>query len=186
MKNENTINSLTVAVLAVLMILFSCAAAGVGEPGTRQELAHEYELKAVFLFNFLKYINWEDNPNEEYFNIAVLGESKILPPLEEIAAKRKAKNLNIEVHEISDLNNEEFFHLLFIPDAAKERWRDLSKLPLDARTVTIAESHGFPGRASAFEFLINDGKLRFKINQEEIAETGVSVSSQLLKLAQAK
>ena len=174
---------LTAALLSIIsLILF----AGSGELPADQELAREYELKAVFLYNFIKYIKWENNPEKEAYYIAVLGESEIVEPLKQIALRRKIDDVSIRIRQISDIGDARFNHLLFIPLSQKDYWNQAQKKGISPDTITIGEFQGASREGVIFNFFITKGKLKFSVNVQALTRAGVTVSSHLLKLAQRR
>jgi hypothetical protein len=52
--------------------------------------ASEYEVKAVFLYHFTRYMQWPEEKKPDVFSVVVFGESTIIAPLQEIARKKRS------------------------------------------------------------------------------------------------
>ena len=63
-----------------LLLLAACVFSAL-KPGTE---GNEYQIKAMFIFNFTKYVEWPENKDVNVFTIGVIGESEITEPLEKI------------------------------------------------------------------------------------------------------
>jgi hypothetical protein len=77
----------------------------------------EYAVKAAFVYNFTKYIDWEDEKlyNASHFKIAVYKDSPIEEPLKDLLENKKIKNKKVEIVRFSDKENFEKVHIVFIP-----------------------------------------------------------------------
>jgi len=142
----------------------------------------EEDLKAVFIYNFTKYIFWSDNDASLTFNISIIGESNILFPLNEIAKYRKVGEKIIIINKIKDTNNLGQSHILFISESERDRVSEILNT-LNNNTLTVSDSDGFAKMGVAINFFISNGKVRFELNQKVIERAGLKVSSQLQRLA---
>ena len=145
---------------------------------TREE---EYNLKAAFVYNFTRYINWPYTPEDEFI-IGIVGESPIYEPLQEIA---RTKTVNDKKIIITSFNKPEDITACDIIYISKN-----NNIPLDSiliktghGTLTISEENGYAERGTAFNFVLVKDKLRFESNIHALNSAGLKASSQLLKLA---
>jgi hypothetical protein len=144
----------------------------------------EYKLKAVFIYNFTLYIEWDPSMKSDDFTIGVLGNSSIDGPLEEIARTKTCNGRKITIHHYNspDELSQFFCQILFIPRNTNATLDAvLSKTPKG--TLTVSEKPGSAERGTAINFVIVDNKLRFESNPKAINSAGLKASSQLLKLA---
>jgi hypothetical protein len=169
---------------ATILLICTVLAAG---PGSGEEAAaqatYEQRVKAVFLYEFANYLTWPEGSDSGPFVIAVLGESGILAPLEEIADKRTLGERPIVVrpigigHEIGDC------HVLFISAAADEEPEDILRALAGRPTLTVSEREGFAARGVAINFVLVSGRVKFEINRGALERAGIRSSSKLLNLA---
>ena len=61
-----------------LVLLAAAFLFGALKPGTD---GNEYQVKAMFIFNFTKYVEWPEEKEANVFTIGILGESEITEPL---------------------------------------------------------------------------------------------------------
>ncbi len=142
----------------------------------------EANLKAAFIYNFTKYIDW-DLANQDEFIIGVIGSHPIIESLKEIAASKTVNDKKIVILYFSKPNDITFCNILFISSATPYSLASiLSKT--DKRTITVSEENGFAEQGTAFNFKIENDKLKFEANVKSIIATGLKASSQLLKLAE--
>lgn len=147
-----------------------------------QTVAGEATLKAAFIYNFTKYIEWKAEDMQSDFVIGVIGNSPVIGPLREISKTNKAKNRRIVIRYFDKPEDIVSCNLLFIP---RSRGHTLESI-LEYTTrgiLTISEEPGFAKAGTALNFITVGNKLKFEANLDVINEAGLSASSQLLKLA---
>lgn len=148
-----------------------------------QDAEQEANLKAAFIYNIAKYIDWGGYNNRNEFIIGVVGNSsKVIIPLQEIAKNRTIANKRIVIVTIDNLAQIKDCDIVFI---SKESPFSLSSIlsRLAPGELTISESKGYASRGTDFNFVIVDQRLKFEANLKAISSSGLKAGSQLLKLA---
>ena len=150
----------------------------------RAAVAKEYQLKAAFLYNFTKFIEW---PRERFATegspiiIGVLGMNPFGEELSIIVKDRTVNGRPILVTFLPTAAEVGAVHLLFVP-AGEE-----TLLPAAAWShvaiVTVGESPDLAARGGMIIFTQVGDKLRFEINLAAAERNGLKISAQLLKLA---
>jgi len=151
---------------------------------TAQTSEKEANLKAAFIYNFTKYIEWDSN-NEDDFIIGVMGSSPVTASLNEIAKTNMVNNKKITVRVFSKPEDIGDCNILFIPVIPENSLYSLQSIldKADKGMLTISEEPGFAKQGTAFNFFITNDKLKFEANLKTLLQSGLKVSSQLLKLA---
>ncbi len=143
----------------------------------------EYKIKAIFLYNFSKYIYWLDADTSENFKIGVFGDSKIIPPLREIAAKRTVSKRKIQIEYYTTLEDSIDCHILFISASEEKQIKPLLQKINNKPILTVSEVPGFTNKGGAINFIIKEGKVKLEINPNALSRMGLFASAQLLRLA---
>jgi len=161
-----------------LFLLCCFTSAGVWAQASKQESS----LKAVFIYNFTKYIEWDNLGSEDNFIIGVMGPSSLDAAIEAIAKKNLVKNKKIILRHFANPEDISYCHILFIPagyplpvKAVKEK--------VDKKVLVVSERLGAAKQGAAINFILVNDKLKFEINTEAVYSAGLKASSQLLKLA---
>ena len=144
---------------------------------------YEYEVKAVFLYHFTRYLQWPEGAGADSFEIAVLGDSAIVAPLTEIAAKKTVDRRPILVRQISDPRSIGRPQILFVAKPAAPHLREILREVREEAVLTVGEEDGLAGEGLAVNFVLREGAVKFEINERALRESGIQPSSQLLKLA---
>ena len=152
----------------------------------QESSAKEYALKAVFLYNFSRYIKWDEEHSSGPFVIGILGESGILKPLEDIAQKKKVGERPIEIKRYQNIDSIQPSHVLYvdIPDRKKlSLLLEAMERIKNSNVLVITDCEGGAKLGAALNFIVLDGKVRFELNNRAIEHAGLVASSQLKKIA---
>lgn len=150
------------------------------------EIPKEYQVKAAFLYNFTKFVEWSPQhfaSGERPIVIGVLGRNPFGDELEKIVRGRNVNGRAITVKVITSILEARSTDLVFVC-AGEERqldgkWRQLQ----DAGVLTVGESKVFSDHGGTITFLLEGDKVRFAINLAAGESAGLKISAQLLKLA---
>jgi hypothetical protein len=147
--------------------------------------APEYDIKAAFLFNFTKFVEWPPTAfTDEHspLKICVLGENpfgKILRVLTEEEATGRRLSL---IH-LDRLNSLETCHVLFVSRSERDRLPQVLAAVHSAPVLTVSDVPGFIDQGGMINFILEGSKVRFEVNQEAAERAGLKISSRLLALA---
>jgi hypothetical protein len=147
----------------------------------------EYQVKAVFLFNFTQFVEWPANafPSEQSpFVIGVLGEDPFGSYLDETAQGEKVNGHPLLVRRLQNAEEARLCHILFINwgkgDKLKQLLADLKGRSL----LTVSDAADFARQGGMVRFITENGKIRIRINLEATKAANLTVSSKLLRLAE--
>lgn len=177
-RSEQFVRGLQRALLALLLL------AG-GDTLHANAVSKEYHLKAAFLFNFLRFVEW---PPERFAEdaspivIGILGPNPFDAELEELVRGRQVNGRRIHVRAVS-VDEARSAHLIFVPAGEEGRFADALKTLRETAVVTVGESDRFAAQDGMIRFVRVADNLRFAINQAAAEAAGLRISSQLLKLA---
>ena len=140
-------------------------------------------MKAVFLYNFTKYISWTTLDTAKTFTIGVFGVDEILLPLRMMAKERLDSGQNINVIKVTDTSQISICEILFVPVNYTTAFHELRPGIPSTNILIVGESLGFATSDGAINFVKRDGKIKLEINRQALKDANLTASSQLLKLA---
>jgi hypothetical protein len=145
--------------------------------GTAQQT--EYSVKAAFILNFLKFIEWptESGP----FKITVLGKNPFGSALDDVFKGKTVRGRRIQV-KYGTWDQQIDADLVFVPASEKERFGELSSLA-NKPIVVVGESPGFAKKHGMINFTLVQDRVAFEINPKMAKSSKVKLSSKLLQLA---
>lgn len=140
------------------------------------------KFKALFLYNFTKYIEWPSEYKKGDFIIAVLGSTPMITELELIAERRKVETQTIVVQQYNSVSDIRNCHVIYIPSGKSSSLQDvlnkLSKMP----TLVITDSPGLARKGSSINYVMKGTKQDFEINKTQIEGAHLKINKTLLSL----
>jgi hypothetical protein len=170
-------------VVSLLMLLQVIHLPAIAQPITTAESA---QIKVAYLFNFTKYISWQDSAKWKAGNSLTLCVTDLgfADGAFEKLRGQQSQGKTLEVVDVrTQQNPAETCHLLFID---QQHQADLTKYSFNNANdgvLTISDIAGFGETQGVIEFVITDSRVKFKINQLLAEFKGMKVSSRLLALA---
>jgi YfiR/HmsC-like len=151
--------------------------------------ATEYELKAAFLFNFIKFTEWPDddsNKTAEPFVISVVGKDPFGAALDKVVEGETIHNRKIVVRRFARMDDlAATSQLLFISASEERNLAAIVKLLEGQAVLTISEITSFSERGGVIELKKDGSRIVFEVNVSAAKRAGLSMNAQLLKLAKA-
>jgi hypothetical protein len=148
------------------------------------EISKEYQVKAAFLYNFTKFVEWPAERfahDDEPILIGVFGRAALTAELEKIVRDRRVNGRPIRIVNPKTLAEAQTLHVLFVAAGEEKNLAltDLARLP---GVLTVGETDRFDV-AGVVKFITAGDKVRFEINTDVADHAGLRISAQLLKLA---
>lgn len=147
---------------------------------------NEYTVKAAFLFNFAKFVEW---PAEAFASpaspvvIAVLGRDPFGPMLDEMTHDERVNGREIVVRRVKWDDNLGGAHILFVGSSEARRMPQLLDRLGGTSVLTVGEYDEFARGGGMIHFVTQNYRVRFEINARAASNAGLKISSKLLSLA---
>ena len=149
----------------------------------------EADLKAAFLFNFTKFIEWpaeafgaEDAP----VAVGVYGDEEFAKTLRTLLADKKAHGRPFTVKRLTNPQEAKTCQILFFRESQTrimgQVYESIKRLPI----LTVGESDEFLDEGGMFNLFFEDKQLRFEVNPATAENAKLTVSSKLLRLAKIR
>ncbi len=168
--------SLQVFILVMLILIQAPSLASEDESETRDLI------RAAMVFNFCKFVDWprENQPNE--LVLGVMGSHISQPDFSSINGKT-VRDLPVLVKAVNSESDLAQCNLVFIADVPQQRMLDAFATSRNESILTISETEDFCTQGGIIQMVPRRGKMRFFINRDAANEAGLTMSSQLLKMA---
>jgi hypothetical protein len=148
--------------------------------------AIEYRLKAAFLWNFAKFVDWPTNAfanDKAPFVIGVLGDNPFGADLEQTVKGKLINDHPITVKSYRNATDARASHILFVSSSEESKLPDIIESLRGAPVLTVGEYEQFTQSGGMINFVREANKIRFQINDEAAKAAGLKISSKLLSLA---
>ncbi len=187
----------------IILALVVFMAAIASEAWADSVISREYQVKAAFLYNFIKFVDWPEEKTtdaNEPIIIGIIGKDQFgaaFEPIKDRVVKgskvvvRRFKGLE-QLEESGEKNGSEQHqqidairkcHLLFICRSEKTRPTETINLVKGYSVLTIADIPGFLEAGGIIRFVMDGKKVRFEINVTAAKRAKLKIRSQLLRLA---
>lgn len=174
----------TAAIVAVLLALAATASVRAQAPPPAPT---EYQVKAVFLFNFSQFVDWPPAAfadNRSPLVIGVLGRDPFGAMLDEIVSGETVNGRPLVVRRYESVEQVDACHILFI-DRSQDPQLDAVLAALKGRSIlTVGDFEGFARRGGIVRFVTVGNKIRLRVNLVGAQEAKLAISSKLLRPAE--
>ena len=148
----------------------------------------EYQLKAAFLFNFAKFVEWPEKSfagPQAPFTICVIGQDPFGGALDEYLAKTIGGRPVQLAHyaNVNSLAETRRCQILFISASEKAHFHDVIESLHGNGALLVGDADGFAAAGGTIEFTLDDNHVRFSINPDAAQRADLKLSSKLLALA---
>jgi len=143
---------------------------------------HNYKGYSLFIYNFIKYIEWPEDNSKGEFVIGVVGDSPIVKELNALAAVKRAKDRPIVV-KVIDISEAQNCHIVYISSAKSNSLKDMLPLVKNKSVLVIAEREGLAKKGACINFVtLEDDTLKFELNKSVMDSHNLKIQTALLKL----
>jgi hypothetical protein len=170
--------------LFLLTMLFA------GEPRlwAQKAVSNEYQIKAVFLFNFAQFVTWPPEAfasPDQPLRIGILGGDPFGTFLDETVKGEKVGDHPLVIQRYGGVEEVRDCQILFIN--ASGRGGEVKEIlsALKGKSIlTVGDKEGFIQGGVMVRFFMEGNKIRLRINPEAAKNAGLTISSKILRLAQ--
>lgn len=169
------------ALLALALAWTAPGAARAGGRTAESAAIEESQVKAAFLFNFAKFVQWPTPPAGAMV-IGVAGDRAFGELVDRMVHGRAINGRELVTRRLAYADDPAGCHVLFISGSQQ---RDVADMLLRTRgpVLTVGETVQFLRDGGMVRFYLENSRVRFQINQKNAEAAGLKVSSQLLTLA---
>jgi hypothetical protein len=171
-----------VVLLSLVCWVFS---ASLAFPG-RGQTASEYQLKAVFLYNFTKFIEWAPeafSSDTAPFVVGVLGDDPFGGALDQTVNGKTMNGRPLTVKYLKWGQNMRECQLLFISASERKRLPQILENLRGSSVLTVSDINSFCQQGGIIGLELENNKIGFVINTNIAEQARLRISSKLLSLA---
>lgn len=146
--------------------------------------AAEYDVKAAFLFNFAKFVDWppEAFPDPNSLKVCVLGDDPFGGSLQTVTGEQVGSR-KLTVMRTGSLAKPAGCQILFISRSEREHVSQILAAVKGSPVLTVGDTKGFADDGVIINFVLEGSKVRFEINTDSADRAKLKISSKLLQLA---
>ncbi|MFN6039754.1 MAG: YfiR family protein [Bacteroidota bacterium] len=162
---------------AILILLFSLSSSGLKAQET------DYKAYSLYVYNFMKYIEWTENQNQGDFVIVIFGKSNIQKELQKLAFQKKIRGRNIVIKSINKIEEINDCDLLYLSSEKSSMIKEINLKLTNKSSLVVGEKDGLAKKGAALSFAtLENDELSFDINKKIINQQKLKISNSLIKL----
>jgi hypothetical protein len=168
------------------LVLLSGSAGWVLPARGQADAATGYEVKAAFLFNFAKFIEWSPGAfatPRSPFVVCVLGQDPFGNVLDDTLQGKTIGDRAFTVQRLKDKADVRHCQMVFVSSPESAHLSEIVESSRGAHVLLAGESNGFAASGGTIEFTLEDNHVHFTINTDAANRSGLKFSSKLLALA---
>jgi hypothetical protein len=146
----------------------------------------EYQVKAAYLVNFLKFIEWPASAAsvaDDPYPVCVLGQDPFGSALDAALAGESVKGHPLVPRRVSKTRDAAGCRVVFLGADSGDIKKTVTAL--DKSALTVSDLPQFLKRGGMIQFVLEGNRVRFEVNLAAAKAAGLSLSSELLKVAAA-
>lgn len=146
----------------------------------------EYRIKAEYLANFAKFVEWPDGTfanGDRSFVIGVVGNYPFGISLSEAVSGKTVHGRKIQIRILTPRDNLRDCQILFFGGSDQKRFAQILTSLQGASVLTVGEADGFLPAGGTINFLVEQERVRFEVNPAAADRARLKLSSQLLAIA---
>lgn len=173
-----------IGLISIIVICLTLSSRMIAHAESMEHMEHR--VKAAFLYNFAKFVDWPDDvfPDANSpLSLCIVGKDPFLDTLESIRGKT-VRGRKLAIQHLARIENLEQCHILFISASEEHHLSEILSHIKTKNILTVSDMSRFARRGGAINFITVKSKIRFEINVDATDTVGLKISSKLLKLAQ--
>ena len=154
--------------------------------GYAQNSLPEYQVKAAYLFNFIKFVEWPADAFTDSLApivIGVVGDDPFGSALPEVVIGKTVQGRDLVIRRYHANENLRGASILFISASEKKRLPQILTSLRGTSVLTVADMDGFLDEGGMIQFLFENDRVRFTIDVRAATRAKLKISSKLLSLA---
>jgi len=170
-------------VMALVFMGVMFGAVGLSAQKSRPQ---EYEVKATYLYNFARFVGWPASAaaaKSDSFAICVLGQDPFGPALDAIVAGETIGGKAVLAKRVTNPQDAVGCRVLYISSSEESRLREVLAALDRSSILTVSDIPQFSQRGGMIQFVQESNKVRFEVNLASAVAAGLTLSSELLKVA---
>ncbi|HWA87560.1 MAG TPA: YfiR family protein [Opitutus sp.] len=168
-------------------VMPSALTAPVPAEASEFHLSREFQVKAVFLYNFAQFVEWPpsafDSPTSPLV-IGVLGQDPFGNYLDEAVRGEKVNGHPLVVQRFRRVSDIRTCHILFVSGSEGPRAEQVAENLHGRSILTVCDWEGFARRGGIIRFVMEHSHVRLRINLDAAKDAGLTISSKLLRSAE--
>lgn len=146
----------------------------------------EYEVKAAFIYNFARFVEWPADAfasGDAPLVIGVVGDDPFRGALDRAVKDKSVEGHALQVRHFATADDVQRCHILFVPAAVSDQTDHILQRAGSNGVLSVGETDTFTPAGGVIRFYLDDNKIHFEVNLDAAEQARLKLSAKLLKLA---
>jgi hypothetical protein len=151
------------------------------------EAPNEYQVKAVFVFNFSRFVEWPAaalGAASQPFVIGIVGNDPFGARLDDAVRGEQINQHPLQIQRFGSISDVANCQILYIDRSQSAQLREILAALAHRNILTVADFEGSGERGVMMQFVTESNRIRLRINVEAAKASGLTISSKLLRPAE--
>lgn len=146
----------------------------------------EYDVKATFLYDFARFVDWPANTtalNRSPFVLCIVGTDPFGSALDRIVRGQRIDQHEIVIRRLSNLDDLTICQIAFVSRAENKNLSGILNRLKGSSTLVVGDAQDFARRGGGIQLYLEDNAVHFSINVDAVQRSHLAISSNVLALA---
>jgi hypothetical protein len=156
-------------------------------PARGAPTADEYQVKAVFLFNFSRFVEWPASAfasADAPFVVGIFGHDPFGRDLDEVVKGERVNGHPLVVKRLQSAAEAAACQIVFIHQSEGDRLGEVLATLGRSSTLTVSDLPGAAQRGVMIRLVTEKGRVRMRVNVDSARAADLTISSNLLRAAE--
>jgi len=152
------------------------------------QVSREYQIKAVFLYNFAQFTEWPEaafSGEKSPIIIGIVGPDPFGAALAETIHDETIQGHPLAIEHYAHAADVKTCHILFISQPETRHYDEINKNVKGKPVLTVTDTDSTASAAAIIRFVVENNKVHFRVNAEAARVANISLSSKLMRVAEA-
>lgn len=141
------------------------------------------DVKAAYLYNFGKFVRWPDAAGQVPMVICIAGKDPFGQTVAHLVTGERIRDRPLQVRTLERPEDAGTCAILFVGSTERSRVPGYLAAVLGKPILTVSDAPDFLARGGMIQFVAEEDHIRFSVNLNAAGRSGLSLSSELLKVA---
>ena len=173
---------------SLVTLAVALAASGLplcGPLAAQAPIPTEYEVQAAYLSNFGRFVEWPSGPGKDSFNVCVLGQDPFGSLLDSALKGESIAGAPMAAKRIAGPGEAGTCRIVYVNAPKDSQLKSILAGLRSTTALTVSDNPDFIRLGGMIQFVLNGNRVRFEINLTAAQRAGMTLSSELLKVAAA-